>query len=186
MKKHISAHNRKVLGEHQTKKDTLIAARKGKKNEKKMCNCRNPQDCPVEQHCQEVSLVYQADVLSKHGTHTYYGLTERTFKERFTEHKQSLPSATSNMDPADRKKKYGHMTELSGYAWKLHDEGTPYTIKWKIHSRAYVYKSGSKKCDLCLQEKVTIAMADPEVTLNSRNELTSKCRHRWKYKHQQC
>ena len=144
MKKHIAAHNRKVLGEHQKKKETLITARKGEKTEKKMCNCRVPEDCPVEGHCQEVSVVYQADVHSRHGTQTFYGLTERTVKDRYTEHKQSLPSETSKMDPAVRRKKYEHKTALSKYPWKVNEEGTPYIISRNIHSKAFVYKSGGK------------------------------------------
>ena len=118
---------------------------------------------------------------SKHGTKTYIGMTERAFKQRYTEHKQSLPSRTSRMDPVERKKKYEHKSELSAYAWKLHEEGTGYKIKWKIHSKAYPYRGGSRRCDLCLSEKLVIALSDPETTLNSRSELTSKCRHKWKY-----
>ena len=64
-------------------------------------------------------MVYEADVLSKYGTKSYYGMTARSFKERFTEHKQSLPSKTSKMDPLERKRKYEHKSELSVYAWKL-------------------------------------------------------------------
>ena len=140
----------------------------------------------MEGRCLEESLVYDANVHSKYGTKTYHGLTERSFKQRYTEHKQSLPSKTSKMDPAERRAKYEHKTELSAYCWKLHEEGTDYSIDWKINSKAYAYRSGARRCDLCIQEKVTIALADPEVTLNSRSELTSKCRHKWKYKLQHC
>ena len=116
----------------------------------------------------------------------YFGMTERTFKERFTEHKQSLPSKTSKMCPDERRKKYEHKSELSAYCWKLYGEGTDYMIKWKIHRKAYTYRSGSKRCDLCLTEKLTILEADPQTTLNSRSELNSKCRHNWKYKLRNC
>ena len=37
---------------------------------------------------------------------------------------------------------------------------------------------GSQKCDLCIYEKLLIARADPNVLLNKRDELVSKCRHR--------
>ena len=38
--------------------------------------------------------------------------------------------------------------------------------------------SGGRRCDLCLQEKLTICLADPKTTLNSRSEMVSKCRHK--------
>ena len=172
--KHVDAHNKKILAKAQ------------ESEAKKPCNCRRPTDCPVEGQCLVESVVYQADVLSKHGTKTYYGMTERSFKARYTEHKQSLPSNKSTMCPVERKKKYEHKSELSAYAWKLHSEGTGYKINWKIHSKAYTYRSGARRCDLCLSEKLVIAMADPEKTLNSRNELTSKCRHKWKFTLKHC
>ena len=148
---------------------------------RKMCNCRNPEECPVDGKCLEESVVYEADVLSKYGTKSYYGMTARAFKDRYTEHKQSLPSKTSKMDPLERKRKYEHKSELSVYAWKLWSEGTDYTIKWKIHSKAYTYQTGHRRCNLCIQEKLVIGLADPKTTLNSRNELASKCRHKWRY-----
>ena len=34
---------------------------------------------------------------------------------------------------------------------------------------------GSPKCHLCIWEKLLIARADPNVLLNKRDELASKC-----------
>ena len=39
------------------------------------------------------------------------------------------------------------------------------------------YVCGSRKCDLCLTEKLTILKADPVTLLNTPDELMSKCRH---------
>ena len=172
--KFVDAHNKKIIAKAQVTKG------------KKLCNCRRSAECPVEGQCLLESVVYQADVLSKHGTKTYYGMTERTFKTRYTEHKQSLPSRTSDMCPVERRKRYEHKSELSAYTWKLYGEGTGFKINWKIHSKAYTYKGGARRCDLCLTEKLVIALADPEKTLNSRNELKSKCRHKWKYTLRHC
>ena len=36
----------------------------------------------------------------------------------------------------------------------------------------------TRKCDLCLTEKMIIARSDPKKLLNKRTELVSKCRHR--------
>ena len=44
------------------------------------------------------------------------------------------------------------------------------------------YVCGSQKCHLCICEKLLIARADPNVSLNKRDdELVSKCRHRNKF-----
>ena len=40
---------------------------------------------------------------------------------------------------------------------------------------------GSLKCDLCICEKLLISRADPNVLLNKRDEVVSKCLHRNKF-----
>ena len=40
---------------------------------------------------------------------------------------------------------------------------------------------GTRSCDLCLPEKMIVALADPKVLLNKRTELISKCRHKSKF-----
>ena len=157
MKRHIDAHNRKILSEEET-----VAERK--------CNCRRKQECPLDGNCQTKSIVYRADVETTQGVMTYYGLTDRTFKERFNEHQFDL-----------RHKKQSNSTALSTYIHSLKDNSTDYKLTWKVHSKAFPYKPGSRRCDLCLQEKLAICLADPRKTLNSRNEMVSKCRHKRKY-----
>ena len=79
-------------------------------------------------------------------------------------------------------------TELSKYIWKLKDEGVEEPekmIKWEIVRRTVPYRCGTRKCDLCLSEKLVIATADPNTMLNTRSELVSKCRHRNKYNFKQ-
>ena len=44
--------------------------------------------------------------------------------------------------------------------------------------KSHKYVCGSRKCDLCICEKLLIARGDPYVLLNKRDELVSKCRHR--------
>ena len=41
--------------------------------------------------------------------------------------------------------------------------------------------SGGATCDLCLTEKLTILMADPCSTLNRRDEILEKCKHKRKF-----
>ena len=73
-------------------------------------------------------------------------------------------------------------TTLTSYIQKLEDKKEKYSVKWAIHKRAFSYKPGNSFCSLCLTEKTEILMADPRRTLNRRNELLEKCRHRAKFK----
>ena len=52
-----------------------------------------------------------------------------------------------------------------------------FTIKWSVVAKASPYICGSKRCDLCLMEKLLTAKADPRTLLNQRSEIVSKCRH---------
>ena len=73
-------------------------------------------------------------------------------------------------------------TTLTSYIQKLEDKKEKYNIKWAIQKRAFSYRPGSSYCSLCLTEKMEILLADPKRTLNRRNELLEKCRHRAKFK----
>ena len=72
-------------------------------------------------------------------------------------------------------------TELSKHEWNLKDHGLDKNLSWEIHKKASPYQCGSKRCDPCLSEKVSIICTDPDTLLNKRTELSSKCRHRNKF-----
>ena len=59
--------------------------------------------------------------------------------------------------------------------------GLKYVIKWSIIKFARSYRKVMRFCDLCLTEKVIIALADSS-SLNKRSEINSKCRHMNEYK----
>merc|ERR1712105_189355 len=105
----------------------------------------------------------------------YIGLTELPFKTRFYNHTQSF-----------KKKKHRHDTELSRYIWQLKKKKKRYSIKWSIVTKARAYSNETKKCDLCLTEKLQIIKADKRNLLNSRSELISKCRHENKFYLKNC
>ena len=63
----------------------------------------------------------------------------------------------------------------------LRDNNQDFNIKWTIISRARPYSNISKRCDLCLTEKLMIITANPGRILNKRSELISKCRHENKF-----
>ena len=165
----INAHNAKVLS---SDPDTDAAPPPS------LCNCRTPADCSLDGKCKTPCIVYKATVTApSRPTKIYYGLTEPPFKDRYHNHTSSF-----------RRKDSTTSTELSKYIWKLKDEGVEEPekmIKWEIVRRTVPYRCGTRKCDLCLSEKLVIATADPLTMLNTRSELVSKCRHRNKYNFKQ-
>ena len=153
----IKQHNSKVLS------DTC-------NTEVRLCNCRDRSKCPMEGKCLTKCIIYRAEVEANDTKATYYGLCEDTFKARYNNHTKSF-----------RLKKYENETELSKHIWKLKDNATDYVIRWNVASRASPYKCGTRRCDLCLSEKVCIVRSEPRGLLNKRTELISKCRHRNKF-----
>ena len=136
----------------------------------KTCDCNVKRNCPLNGNCMSECVVYNANVHGPTKTRTYHGVVGGMFKSRYHVHNTSF-----------RHRKYENDTELAKYVWKLHDKSDPYNISWSVATKAHPYVCGSRKCDLCLSEKVLIAQGDPEVMLNKRDELISKCRHRNKY-----
>ena len=157
----ISSHNAKIL--------TCIPD-----PDPRTCNCRDATKCPLGGKCLAESMVYKATVTSpSRRTMAYYGLTEGAFKTRFNQHNHSFRTDTT---------KCRTETELSKHIWQLQDAELEYAISWEIKQKAAPYKCGTRRCDLCLAEKMVIATADPINTLNKRAEIVSTCRHRAKFR----
>ena len=72
-------------------------------------------------------------------------------------------------------------TELSKYIWQLKDNSVNFNIKWSIIARARPYNNTTKRCDLCLTEKLMIIKFSSNNLLNKRSKLISKCRHENKF-----
>ena len=130
----ISKHNKKILSNNNTND-----------NSDKLCNCRSQQNCPLDNKCLTTSLIYNAQVTSTTANQTttknYIGLTEGTFKQRYTQHKSTFTH-----------RKLSNSTELSKYIWQLKDSNTSFTTKWSIIARARPYHNSSTRCDLCFAE----------------------------------
>ena len=47
-------------------------------------NCRNKDQCPLDNKCLTSSIIYNAQVTTNSATKNYIGLTEGTFKQRFS------------------------------------------------------------------------------------------------------
>ena len=117
-------------------------------------------------------MVHKPAVISSDPPKNYYGCCSTSFKTRYGNYKQSF---------LHRQKKSA--TELSKANWKLEEkDGRPPDISWSIVRHARPYKCGSRRCNLFLEEKLTILQADPATTLNKRSELVAKCRQGIKFK----
>ena len=153
----IVKHNSKILSEAKT-------------HQEKSCNCRNKSNCPLNGNCQVKTIVYKAPVTTQDIYRIYYGTSEGEFKTRYNNHTKSF-----------RNRQYVNETELSKYIWQLNDNRIDFHLKWEIAAFTSPYKCGTRRCDLCLIEKLFIVRADPLILLNKRTELISKCRHRNKF-----
>ena len=158
----ISAHNKKILRKSDNN-DVLVEPG---------CNCRNEEECPMQNKCLTAESVYRATVSSEDGKRKIYtGAAATTFKLRYGNHKQSFNN-----------RKYASDSTLSKYIWELKDRGVNFEIKWHIVKRSKGYDPVTQKCRLCLDEKLEIMRnCGNQESLNSRNELFSKCRHRRKH-----
>ena len=153
----ISKHNGKVI--------------RGGRIDPPVCAC-GPNSCPVEEKCQTTGVVYQATVKPQgEKEEKYLGLTARPFIQRHTEHLTNF----ENRNPKNS-------TTLSRKIWDLKDRNIDFELKWKILQNAKPYLPGDRQCQLCLAEIYHILFKPEETTLNSRNEVINKCRHKNRFK----
>ena len=125
-------------------------------------------DIYIQGNCLKTNAIYKAEVTTtdNNETGTYIGITANDFKTRYRNHSKSLNN-----------KKYHNETELSQHVWQLKDNKRKYTIKWEIIKQLPPSKAGSRKCRLCLEEKLLILKGRKKNILNKRSELFSACRH---------
>ena len=101
----------------------------------------------------------------------YKGICETTFKKRYANHRKSFNAEKNKND-----------TKLSTEYWKLGNKNLHPRISWSIKCNYKSYNPNSKRCSLCLHEKLEIVDDLEEILLNKRSEVISQCRHRNKYK----
>ena len=102
-------------------------------------------------------------------TKVYYGICE-TFKLRYANHKKSFNHRNRKSD-----------TELSNEIWRIKDNKHSANITWDTLGRHQAYNTISKRCSLCLNEKLKIALHRNDNMLNNRTEILNKCRHKNKF-----
>ena len=157
MEKIIKGHNHKVLREKPTSQRT--------------CNCRKKNTCPLNGQCLLSCLVYKAVVhVNDVEKAVYYGSCEGTFKERYGNHKKSFKNEA-----------YETETKLSKYVWDLKRKKEDFEIKWSVKKKCSPYQASSRRCDLCLTEKLIICRESDEKMINKRSEISNKCKHSNKF-----
>ena len=136
---------------------------------RKLCNCRKPEQCPLNRECLMAGVVYKATVTTaSSGQWMYhYGSTEGPFKQRYANHLTSF-----------RQEKYRSANELSKHLQEMKEKCTEFKVSWSICQKAPPYSSVLKRCQLCLSEKLQIITADRRARLNKRSELVLTCRYR--------
>ena len=125
MASHIASHNKKIL---QNSREQDV-------QDRRTCNCEQPENCPLNGSCLQEAAVYQADVTPEtEEAQSYLGLTEPPFKGRWLDHCTSF-----------RYEKYKSKSKLSTFIWKLQKKRENYNIKWSIIRKSIPYRTGSKK-----------------------------------------
>ena len=86
-----------------------------------------------------------------------------------------------NHNTSFRDVKYSTSTELSKKYWEIKNDGKSPNVSWQILKTVGKYKNGQRTCNLCLTEKLFIIKCRDKHLLNSRSEISSKCRHKRKF-----
>ena len=126
--------------------------------------------------CTTRNVVYQACISpmeqQRDGERIYIGISAGNWKQRWYSHRHSFSNP-----------KLRYQTALLKYFWGLKDQGLSPQIKWKILRHSSAANSFNGRCNLCLDEKISIInFKNRKLLLNKRNELVFKCRHRGKFK----
>ena len=127
---------------------------------------QNP-NCPLNGEYLTQCVVYKATCTTSSNSFVYCGTSEGELKSRYNNHAKSFRHCECMNE-----------TKLSKHVWNFKDHDLDNNLSWEVHKKASPYQCGSKRCDICLSEKVSIICVDPDTLLNKRTELISKCRHR--------
>ena len=162
----INNHKKRILNSSKHINDTTDNTNT---KDTKNCSCRQKITCPLNGNCLQSSLIYQATITRKDNstTGTYIRLAENNFKTRYRNHTASFQHT-----------KHRNSTKLSKHIWTLKENNIDHFILWHILSSRSPYNSASKRCNLCLKEKLFIIHQPELSSLNKPNKHVSSCHHR--------
>ena len=119
-----------------------------KEKQTNSCNCRNKNECPLNGNCKGQNVIYNCTVSTTQTfkQRVYLGIAEGHWKQRLYNHRQSF-----------KDKKHKNDTALSSYLWDLKENHNQIPkLTWSIVRFAPGYSKISKRCLLCLHEKLSI------------------------------
>ena len=121
--------------------------------------------------CAQNNVVYKAEVVTLNNKEgqgmLYVGLASGLWKLRLANHLASFRNVNKRDD-----------TELSKFIWELQEKQINYKIKWSILGQESPYTKESKRCRLCLREKIEILKIKNEFPKRALNTRNTKCLHR--------
>ena len=97
-------------------------------------------------------------------------ISENTFTKRYANHKISF-----NIN------RYKNDTKLSVEYWNLKARNSNPKVTWAVKNQFSAYNPQSKRCSLCLNEKLEILEDKETNLLNKKSEIILKFRHQNKY-----
>ena len=110
----------------------------------------NKSKCPLKNKCLSNNVLYKANITSaseNYRNKIYYGISETKFKSRYANHRKSFKNRNYKTD-----------TELSNEIWKLKEQNKIADISWEILGIHQSYDTSTKRCMLCRNEKLVIAL----------------------------
>ena len=140
----------------------------------KLCNCLLKEDFPQNESWLTSSILHQATIKwsdSKYKEKRYKGIRKMTLKKLYASYKKSFSLINSKYD-----------TTLSVEYWALKQKQQDPRLTWEIKGQYKVCNPTLKKCNLCLNEKLTIIDDPDKNLLNKRSEVISQSCHQNKFK----
>ena len=129
------------------------------------CNCRVKTDCPLNGDCRKESVIYKCTATTCKSNKVYLGLTAGELKKtRYYSHVKSFKNEF-----------YANSTTLSSYVWKMKKrKNVAPAITWEVLRTVKTYSNITKRCSLCLHEKLAIITYPyPDELFNRRSELVT-------------
>jgi hypothetical protein len=136
------------------------------------CNCTQ-NECPVDGKCLTSNVLYEATLtanIENYGEKVYKGITSTTWKDRYGNHLKSFNHEI-----------YEKETELSKEIWRIKRKNKEFRIRWRLIKQFRPYDPLTKRCTLCLKEKIAILEHEGSNQLNKRSEIIGSCRHKQKH-----